>query len=228
MANGLGGKNGLEASGKKRPGAKARGTTRAKSAIQQALRKRSDVIGLPKSTARARSTKRRAFEQRPSGNVEPGEVSREFAKYLQDHFAGARVGLELARRLAAKNTGGEIETLVQEIEIDRILLKQVMEILDVEFGPVKQASAWLGGKFVQLRPTAVGRNGSSLGRLLELESLSLGVEGKALLWQALIELKDLIPRLGPVELERALVRARIQRDLLETLRLQAARALAAS
>jgi hypothetical protein len=93
---------------------------------------------------------------------------------------------------------------------------------------VKQASAWLGGKFVQLRPANVGRNGSALGRLLELESLSLGVEGKALLWQALIELKDRIPQLGSVELERALIRARAQRDVLETLRLQAARALAAT
>jgi hypothetical protein len=216
MANGLGGKNGLVASGKKRPGAKARGTLRAKR------------IGLPKSAARLRATKRRASEQSPSDESERGAVSREFAKYLQDHFAGSRVGLELARRLAAKSTGGEIETLVQEIEIDRILLKQVMESLDVEFGPVKQASAWLGGKFVQLRPANVGRNGSALGRLLELESLSLGVEGKALLWQALIELKDLIPQLGPVELERALIRARVQRDLLETLRLQAARALTAT
>jgi len=227
MANGLGGKNGLEASGKKRPG-KGRGTIRAKSAIEQALRKRSDRIGLSKSAARVRSTKRRSFDKKPSGEAERGAVSREFASYLQDHFAGARVGLELARRLAGRSTGGEIETLVQEIEIDRILLKQVMEILDVEFGPVKQASAWLGGKVVQLRPATIGRNGSALSRLLELESLSLGVEGKALLWQALIELKDLIPQLVPVELERALIRARVQRDLLETLRLQTARALVAT
>ena len=226
MANGLGGKNGLHASGKKRPGGKAQRTIRAKSAIQQALRKRSEMIGLPKSAARLRSVKRRYIDQRRPEEVDRGALSPEFAKYLQDHFAGARVGLELARRVATKNTGGEIETLVQEIEIDRVLLKQVMEILDVEFGPVKQASAWLGGKFVQLRPATVGKNGSPFSRLIELESLSLGVEGKALLWQALIELKDLIPQLGPVELERALIRARVQRDLLETLRLQAARALA--
>jgi hypothetical protein len=130
--------------------------------------------------------------------------------------------------VAAKNTGGEIETLVQEIEVDRILLKQVMELLGVQFGPVKQASAWLGGKVVQFRPAAVGRNGSPLARLRELEALSLGVEGKALLWQVLIELKDRIPPLGTVELEQALIRARVQRDLLETLRLQAAHALAAT
>jgi hypothetical protein len=222
MANGLGGKNGLEASGRKRPGGKAQGI-RQRSAMQRALRKPSEIRAA-KSNARAR---KRGGEHKRSTEFDPSTLPREFAKYLQDHFAGARVGLELARRQAASHTGGEIETLVQEIEVDRTLLKQVMEMLGVRFGPVKQASAWLGGKFVQLKPVAAGRNGSPLGRLLELESLSLGVEGKALLWQALIELKDLIPQLGTVELERALIRARVQRDLLETLRLQAARALAA-
>jgi hypothetical protein len=196
------------------------------------LRKPRGTNGSAKAAARTRAPKPWRPIRKSSGRTLEGAPSRELAKYLQDHFAGARAGIELARSLAERNQNGELgrvlRPFVEEIELDRALLKQVMEVLEVEFGPVKQATAWLGGKFLRMRPSAARYNGSALTRLLELESLSLGVEGKALLWQALIELRERIPKLLAVELEPALIRARVQRDLLETLRLQAARALAAT
>jgi len=191
--------------------------------MRAAVRKRTGANGSSKSAAQDRSAKR---WQSSNGSI-TAQLSPELTKYLQEHFAGARTGLELARRLVEREPGSEVKTLADEIELDRTLLKQVMEALEVPFGPVKQASAWLGGKFVQFRPTGIG-NGSALGELHELEALSLGVEGKALLWQALIEIKDLVPRLAASELAPALLRARGQRKLLETLRLQAVRAVATS
>src|SRR5688572_151578 len=98
MANGLSGRNGLEASGKKRPSSKARGATRARTALRAAVRKR---IGGNGSSAQNRSAK----PAQPAKGILGAPRSPELAKYLQDHFAGALAGLELARRLAAREPG---------------------------------------------------------------------------------------------------------------------------
>ena len=51
--------------------------------------------------------------------------------YLQDHMAGARIGLELARRTVSRNTGSgygaELSAIGEEIEEDKQALAEVMK-----------------------------------------------------------------------------------------------------
>ena len=71
---------------------------------------------------------------------------------------------------------------------------------------------------------AEARTGSPhLTRLLQAESLSLGVEGKVSLWRALIEVAPSDPQLAVVDLQRLVDRALDQRRRLEVVRLAAAR-----
>jgi hypothetical protein len=63
--------------------------------------------------------------------------------------------------------------------------------------------------------------GPHLKRLLEAESMSLGVEGKLCLWLALIEMVPDYPQLTAVDLPVLAERARDQRRRIEAVRLAA-------
>jgi hypothetical protein len=131
--------------------------------------------------------------------------------YLNDHLAGATVGLNLARRLA--DGDGALGAIAQEIDEDRQALLEVMERLSVGQDPLKLAVAWGADKAIRYSP---------LTRLEELEALSLGVEGKLALWRTLRHTHGEDARLGGVDLEELIARAQSQRRRLERQRMTAA------
>jgi hypothetical protein len=143
--------------------------------------------------------------------------------YLNDHLAGSTVGLELARRAAGNNDGelgAFLERLAGEIEEDRKALERVMERVGVGRDHLKIAVGWLGEKAGRLKPNNRLFSYSPLSRLVELEGLALGVEGKRGLWQVLAELHE--PALAEFDFDALLERARKQRDQLQERRLAAA------
>jgi hypothetical protein len=144
--------------------------------------------------------------------------------YLNDHLAGATVGVELARRAAGSNEGTELggflAGLAAEIEEDRESLLAVMDRLDVGKDRLKVAAGWAGEKVGRLKPNNRLFGYSPLSRLIELEGLALGVEGKGSLWQVLGELGE--RRLSEFDFDALLARARSQRDQLQQRRLAAA------
>lgn len=145
--------------------------------------------------------------------------------YLNDHLAGSTVGLELARRARGSNEGtplGEfIATLAVEIEEDRDTLLEVMEAVGAGRDRLKVCGAWAGEKFGRLKLNGSLLSYSPLSRVVELEGLRLGVEGKACLWRMLRELAD--PRLSGFDFDALIARAERQRDELERHRLDAGR-----
>jgi hypothetical protein len=64
---------------------------------------------------------------------------------------------------------------------------------------------------------------SDLSRLLEVEGLSLGVEGKLSLWESLKELAPSDPRLSGYDFDAMIERAVHQREVLEEHRREAAK-----
>jgi hypothetical protein len=66
------------------------------------------------------------------------------------------------------------------------------------------------------------RGYSPLSRLLELEGLALGIEGKLALWRSLRQVAGEEPRLAPVDFDGLVQRAKAQLDELEAQRLRAA------
>jgi hypothetical protein len=146
--------------------------------------------------------------------------------YLNDHLAGATVGVNLARRAAANNRstsyGPVLEALAEEIEQDRASLLDVMHRLAVGQDRLKVALSWGAERAARLKPNGALLGYSPLSRLEELEALALGVHGKLSLWQALRRTHGTDPRLRGVDLDELSDRARSQRRRLERQRLRAA------
>lgn len=110
--------------------------------------------------------------------------------YLNDHLAGATLGVELARRLRASNRddpefGPALTEVCTEIEADRETLKAAMDRLGVGQSKLKPLAAVLGERLGRLKLNGRLWGYSPLSRLDELELLQIGVAGKRRLWQAL-------------------------------------------
>ena len=143
--------------------------------------------------------------------------------YLNDHYAGSTLGLELAKR-AAKNNDGNAEfgpalaALATEIDEDRDELKRIMERLGVSEDRIKAGLFWMGEKVGRLKPNGELLQFSPLSRVVELEGLITGVGGKLSLWRTLLELAEREDRLDAGELEVLAGRAEDQLLRLHALR----------
>jgi hypothetical protein len=148
------------------------------------------------------------------------------AIYLNDHLAGSTAGLELARRAVGNNRGtgygNVLAEVAEEIAEDRAALIDVMDRLSVGRDRVKVAGGWAAEKLGRLKLNGSLLSYSPLSRMVEIEGLSLGVEGKLGLWQALKVTHGDDPRLRGVDLDALITRARSQRRRLERQRRRAA------
>jgi hypothetical protein len=146
--------------------------------------------------------------------------------YLNDHLAGSTSGLELVRRIAQAHRGspsGEtLQQLAAEIAEDRATLLDIMRALQVPIRHYKVASGWALEKISRLKLNGHLLSRSPLSSLIELETLRIGVEGKAAGWRALRVLATRQGRLDADQLDRLIKRAGEQAATVEELRLRAA------
>jgi hypothetical protein len=110
--------------------------------------------------------------------------------YLNDHLAAATGGVELARRLRSSNRGdpemGEpLAEICAEIEEDRETLVRLMQRLEIGRDPIKPLLARIAERLGRLKLNGQIRGYSPLSRVLELEILASGIDGKIQLWNAL-------------------------------------------
>jgi hypothetical protein len=109
--------------------------------------------------------------------------------YLNDHLAGATTGVEIARRAAKANEGTELgeflEYLAGALEAHRAQLEDVMARLDVGRDQVKVGVGWMAEKVGRLKLNGRLFDYSPLSRVVELESLMVGSQGREALWRAL-------------------------------------------
>ena len=148
--------------------------------------------------------------------------------YLQDHRAGAEMGSDLARRLAGENQGTPYEDflagLAQEIEQDVAVLEDIMERFDVGRAVLKTAGAKVGEKLARLKPNDRLTSYSPLSRVLELEGLRSGVQGKLALWDSLAQVAPHESRLEEDEIAGLQAKAQAQLEGLRAHHAMAARA----
>ena len=148
--------------------------------------------------------------------------------YLNDHLAGATSGAELAEKLRANNQGtplaAVLSSLASEINEDRATLLGLMERLEIRKSTVKRAAGWGFEKLTRLKLNERLTGSSELTRLLELETLSLGIEGKLLMWRLLRVVAGVDARLAAADFDRLIDRAHKQRETLEPHRLAALKA----
>lgn len=148
------------------------------------------------------------------------------AIYLTDHLAGASAGLELFRRAAqaqeGRDLGAGLSELAEQVAQDREALTQIMSDLGVSADRSKIALGWLAEKAGRLKTNGHLFSRSPLSDVLELESMFLGVQGKAACWRTLRELAQTDSRLKGDQLDSLLGRAEQQMAALERLRIAVA------
>jgi hypothetical protein len=140
-------------------------------------------------------------------------TSRLLRIYLQDHHAASAGGVALARRAL-----GPHHPVAKQIARDRETLEDVLRQLSVRPSAIKIAAVRVAEHAGRLKLNGTLFKRSPLSRVVELETLVVGVRGKEALWTALqkadIRLED--------DLEALAESARGQAAELETLRLRAA------
>jgi hypothetical protein len=147
--------------------------------------------------------------------------------YLNDHLAGSTAGVELAKRSLSSNRatpyGDFLEWLMEQIAEDRRSLISLMSRLGIRRDPFKQAAGWGIEKAGRLKLNGRLTGYSPLSRLVELEGLWTGVNGKLSLWRALTAVAAEDPRLDPIWLIELQARADEQLRRIDEHRNSAAR-----
>ncbi|HEX2046790.1 MAG TPA: hypothetical protein VHF27_03440 [Acidimicrobiales bacterium] len=146
--------------------------------------------------------------------------------YLNDHLAASAAAIELVERLAENNPGtplaAHLEGLRGEIEADRATLSALMERCGVTPSKPKQVAGKVLETLSRFRLNERVTGSPDVSRLMELETLSLGIEGKASLWQSLQQVESRRPEIGSFDLGALLGRAVSQRRALEPFKREAA------
>ncbi|MGH2707187.1 MAG: hypothetical protein ACRDJK_02710 [Actinomycetota bacterium] len=146
--------------------------------------------------------------------------------YLTDHLAGATGGVELANKISSEYAGTRfgpfLAELARDIEQDKATLEGLMERLGIQRSPMKEAVSWIGEKLSRLKLSETATGHADLKRLLEFETLSLGIEGKLSMWRTLIEVSHAHAELAATDLAGLAKRAERQRSTLQDHRLQVA------
>jgi hypothetical protein len=153
---------------------------------------------------------------------------RNLATYLNDHLAGAVAGMELIDhicRLYAGQPGERVATHIRDaIAADRKDLDSLMTRLKITQSAPRKATAWLSEKFAEIKVKLDDVKQGSLRRLELWEALSVGIEGKRLLWVSLGSVVEGNAELGLIDLAKLEKRAEEQRRDVEMMRVKAAKA----
>jgi hypothetical protein len=173
---------------------------------------------MAKQPADETTTKQPAGE---TGGHPSHDPDRLLAIYLQDHMAAARGGHALACRLRDQNRdrwfGPELAALEREIAEDVTALRSMLGRLGVEEHKVKQWAVMLGERVARIKLNGRLTGYSPSSRVIELEALASGIEGKEGLWRALRVAAERRSELHPDELDRLHERAVDQRHRVEAI-----------
>jgi hypothetical protein len=146
--------------------------------------------------------------------------------YLNDHLAGSVAGHELAKRTQSSNAdtplGDYLIEFTQQVEEEQSVIENLLDSFEASPDRIKQLAAWIAEKAGRLKLNGQITGYSDLSRLVELEGLCIGVEGKASLWRSLKQVSGHHPALAVADLDRLIDQAEAQRGRLEEFRLGAA------
>jgi hypothetical protein len=147
--------------------------------------------------------------------------------YMQDHLAGSTGGVELVRRARGANKdtpyAEPLAKLADDIEADRRSLESLMDDLGFGADRAKNIAFWVGEKAGRLKLNGQLTGYSPLSRMIELEGLITGVNGKRSLWLTLRDVAGSVPELDADRIGRLVERAEQQLETLHELRARAGR-----
>lgn len=142
--------------------------------------------------------------------------------YLQDHLAGARFALDLLQGLSEQSIDPPVARfaalLLNEVGDDCATLQAVVDQIGGDPSRLKELAAWTAQKASRMKLDL----NEPIGIFEAIEMLTLGVQGKLALWNALRIVQSSEARLASLDVERLATRAVHQYAMLEDLRLQRA------
>ena len=148
---------------------------------------------------------------------------KEMDSYLNEHLAGSVGALELVEHWAQLHKGKPLGVFFSdinaEIRADQNTLRDIMHSLGIKESNVRKASAWAAEKAGRARLMIAGDERGSLGLVLTLEGLIMGINGKKLLWRALHAAR--LPQLDRYGFEELQGRAEEQIKRIEAERIRA-------
>jgi hypothetical protein len=149
---------------------------------------------------------------------------KELKSYLNDHLAGSVGALELiehwARLHDGKPLGAFFTDIGTDIRADQGTLRDLMHRLAIDESNVRKAGAWAAEKAGRARLMISGYEPGSLGLVLTLEGLIMGVTGKKLLWRVLAARN--LPQLSGYDFKEMERRAEQQIEQIEVERIRSA------
>ena len=155
-------------------------------------------------------------------------ANEQLATYLNDHLAGSVVALELMEHLESAHAGTPLESFIAELRADvaedRKELEALMSRLQITVSSTRKVAAWFTEKITEIKLRLDDPAGGALRLMEALDALSVGIEGKRLLWRTLATVAEEADWLRVVDYERLIARADEQRSRVEEVRLKAAKA----
>jgi hypothetical protein len=152
---------------------------------------------------------------------------KELDSYLNDHLAGSVSALELIAHWAHLHKGRPLgvffSQIDKEIRADQSVLRSLMRRLNIEESSLRKAGAWAAEKVGRVRLMIAGGEQGSLGLVLTLEGLIMGIVGKKLLWRSLAAAN--LAELNGYDFRELERRAEQQIERIETERIRAAQLL---
>ena len=149
---------------------------------------------------------------------------KELDSYLNDHLAGSVGALELIEHWAhlheGKPLGAFFSDIGTDIRADQATLRDLMHRLAIDESNVRKAGAWAAEKAGRARLIIAGDEPGSVGLVLTLEGLIMGVTGKKLMWRALVA--GNLPQLSRYDFKELERRAEQQIERIEIERIRAA------
>jgi hypothetical protein len=144
--------------------------------------------------------------------------------YLNDHLAGSVAAIEMIDNLIEHHPEDRFGTffrdLRNEIHADQEKLSDLIRKVGAEESAMRKAGAWLAEKLGRAK---FGDADDSIELFQALETLTLGITGKKLLWRSLETISANFPELQGVDFGALEQRAQDQFDRVETLRMEMTR-----
>lgn len=150
----------------------------------------------------------------------------DITRYLNDHLAGSSGASLLIQKLAERHDEPDardfFRRLQEKVESDRQLLEDLLRRIGKEPSGFLKMAGGIASRFVGIKLMWEQVEPRKLGLFEALEMLALGVQGKRLLWVALMEVADWFPEWEDIDFVELELQAIQQRDDIEFWRIQAA------
>lgn len=138
--------------------------------------------------------------------------------YLQQHWAAAAGGRDLARRVASTHDGSDVgaplDAIAIEVAEDQEALRSVMLSLGVRPQLLLPVVARVAERAGRLKPNGRLLHRSPVSDVLEVEALRAAVSGKRAVWDSLLAVGDDVEQVPVDEVRRLRQRADDQLERL--------------